>query len=166
MWYYKIKIIRPRVRRPHSRGNIMVFEDRTRSWLLLGALALTVAAWGSAAAQDRTDVVGVYFDPAYTLGVLNGVTTPAFLTGYLVLHNPSAPAGVGGWELCAEVEGPAQFTSWQLEGLTINASTPPCFTVGIGGAALPAGQNVLLATFQMVVEGQVPVAISLVPRSH
>ncbi len=117
-----------------------------------------------ASAQVGTDVVGVYFDTNYTQDSLDDFTAPSFFTGYLVLHNPSSTAGVAGWELCAEIMGAGQFSSWVLEGQTINTSTPPCFTVGIGGPPLLPGENVLLATFQIIIEDNLPVTISLVPK--
>ncbi len=132
---------------------------------LLGlCLTLSLFFTGAALAQVGTDVVGIYFDTIYTQNSFDVAITPSLVTGYLVMHNPSATAGVGGWELCAEIDGPAQFTNWTLEGQTINTSPTPCFTVGIGGPPLPAGENVLLATFQMVVEDKLPVTISLVPK--
>ncbi|MFH2052851.1 MAG: choice-of-anchor D domain-containing protein [bacterium] len=118
------------------------------------------SAWG----QPGTDVVGIYWDPGFTRTTFNDVVAPSLVTGYLVLHNPSAAAGVGGWELCADIEGPGQFSGWTLEGQTINVSPPPCFTVGIGGPPLPPGENVLLATFQILVEGPLPITISLEPK--
>ncbi len=133
------------------------------------ALICALVVWGFGSgtatwAQPGTDVVGIYWDQAFTQTALNGVAVPSLVTGYLVMHNPSAAAGVGGWELCADLEGPGQFTGWTLEGQTINTSPPPCFTVGIGGPPLPAGETVLLATFQILVEGPLPIALSLEPK--
>ncbi|MGD9549280.1 MAG: choice-of-anchor D domain-containing protein [Candidatus Krumholzibacteriia bacterium] len=110
------------------------------------------------------DQVGIYFDQAYTQNEFLVETMPALVTGYLVLIEPSAAAGVGGWELCADIDGPAEFFNWALEGQTINADQPPCFTVGIGGPPLPGGSAVLLATFQMVVTEYLPVSLSLKPK--
>ena len=124
-------------------------------------LLIAAVAPGTVRAQDT---VGFYFDQAYSLTDLD-VSVPGLLTGYLVLENPSAPAGVGGWELCASIDGPAQFTNWSLQGQTINAGTPPCFIVGIGGPPLPAvGGDVLLASAGIIVEDSFPVSISLEPH--
>ncbi|MBU2501055.1 choice-of-anchor D domain-containing protein [bacterium] len=125
------------------------------------AFLTTAGSSGLALAQDT---VGFYFDQAYTLTEVSDFATPGLLTGYLVLENPSAAAGVGGWELCAGIEGPAQFTNWTLQGQTINAETPPCFIVGIGGPPLPSvGGAVLLASVGIIVENPFPVEISLEP---
>lgn len=130
---------------------------------VLGTAALSQLGATAAAAQDR---VGIYFDPGYTTNETVTPATPAILTGYLVLRDPSAAGGVGGWELCADIQGPAQFMSWQLEGQTINTDPPPCFTVGIGGPPLPAAPAMLLATFQLVVEAAEPVMLLLEPQFH
>ncbi|MGD9549282.1 MAG: choice-of-anchor D domain-containing protein, partial [Candidatus Krumholzibacteriia bacterium] len=125
------------------------------------AFLMTAGSSGLALAQDT---VGFYFDQAYSLTDLTDVPVPGLLTGYLVLENPSAVAGVGGWEMCARIDGPAQFTNWTLQGQTINAETPPCFVVGIGGPPLPsAGGAVLLAETGIIVEDSFPVSISLEP---
>ncbi len=115
-------------------------------------------------AAQGTDEVGIYFDTGYSQTSIDVETTPGFLAGYLVMHNPSAAGGVGGWELCAGIEGPAQFSSWVLEGDNINTSTPPCFTVGIGASPLPSAPDVLLATFQLIVTDVQPVTLTLEPK--
>ncbi len=129
---------------------------------LLVAVSMLLAC-GMALAQG-SDEVGVYFDDGYSLASMEVTSFPEVVTGYLVMHEPSAAAGVSGWELCAALDGPAQFSSWTLEGQTINTSTPPCFTVGIGGAPLPAAADILLATFQLIVTDLQPVYLSLKPK--
>ncbi len=125
------------------------------------ALVLVLFPCFPAIGQDQ---VGIFCDQAYTQNEFLVETMPALVTGYLVLIEPSAAAGVGGWELCAGIEGPGEFFNWNLEGQTINADQPPCFTVGIGGPPLPAGPAVLLATFQMIVTELQPVALTLAPK--
>jgi hypothetical protein len=125
------------------------------------ALGLLVLCAGSASIAQPDDVIGIYFDPAYTQTEISITDLPAMVTGYLVLKNPTSGYPVNGWECCAEIEGDAIFVSWELEGQALNVLTPPCFTVGIGGEPLPYGDDILLATFEVLVESPTPVIFSL-----
>lgn len=129
--------------------------------VLTFAIILLGAAFADrAGAQDN---VGIFWDTNYTQDSIETTSFPELLTGYLVLKDPSQASGILGWELCVDLEGPAQFLSWTVEGQHINASPPPCFAVGIAGEPLPSQGDVLLATFQILVNEPLPVALSLQP---
>jgi hypothetical protein len=129
---------------------------------LLAITMLCLVAGFSASAQTM-DQVGIFWDSGYTQDSTETATFPEVLTGYLVLKDPSTSAGILGWEACVDIDGPAQFISWTLEGQNINAAPPPCFKVGIGGPPLPSTGDVLLATFQVLVNEPLPITLSLRP---
>jgi hypothetical protein len=131
----------------------------TRALFLLLLLSLP----GVAAANDQ---VGIYFDDYYENYSLNVPEANTIVTGYLVLKDPSTPHGIAGWELCVDLDGPATFLSWQLEGQIINVLEEPCFQVGVGDAPLPGGDQVLLATFTVLVQDLLPVTFSVGPITH
>ncbi|MCK9996476.1 MAG: choice-of-anchor D domain-containing protein, partial [Candidatus Krumholzibacteria bacterium] len=118
---------------------------------------------GPARGQDN---LGIFWDNTYTQDSTVIDTYPGFLTGYLVLKDPSTPSGLLGWECCVDVDGPGQFTSWALEGNAMNVASPPCFMVGIGDLPLPSDPDVLLATFQIMVTEPLPVILSVRPDYH
>ena len=142
---------------PDSRGNVM---NRLKSPAILFLFVLLLTPISASQAFDE---VGIYFDSAYNVSQIEVTDVPATVTGYLVLHNPSSGYPVAGWECCIDLDGEAIFTSWVLEGQTINVLEPPCFMVGIGGEPLPASENVLLATFELLVTHPTPVIFSLDP---
>ena len=109
------------------------------------------------------DQVGIFFDTGYSQNQINVTDVPTPITGYLVLNRPTTSFNILGWECCVGLEGPAIFTSWELEGQTINVLEPPCFMVGIGADPLPPTEDVLLATFQVLLTEPTPVTFSLEP---
>ncbi len=117
----------------------------------------------SATAYDQ---VGIYFDDDYQTYAINVPQPNTIVTGYLVLDEPATGAGVAGWELCVDIDGPAIFLNWELEGQTINIDTPPCFIVGVGDAPLPGQERVLLATFTMMVQEALPIVLTVQPVYH
>lgn len=131
---------------------------------LIFALVVTLLA-GSGFFTDALaeDQVGIYWDTDYSQDSLTTDTYPSYFTGYLVLKDPSTPSGILGWELCADVDGPAEYLGWNVMGQAINAATPPCFAVGISPVPLPSDEDVLLATFQIMVTDPLPVYLSLRP---
>lgn len=116
---------------------------------LLAVFAVALIASGAMAQVDSDpDGLGVYFD-------VNGMTYETAtvapfspVSAYLLLTNPSAPAGVSGWEAVVNVNGGAVGASWVLAA-GLNVTAAPVFQVGIGtgAAALPAAPAVLLATW-------------------
>jgi hypothetical protein len=139
-------------------GFVMMRAKSPLVFVLLAALFL-IQPTGTLA-QDR---LGIFFDENYTQNQLELLDLPAMVTGYLVLNEPTSGYPIHGWECCVDVTGPATITSWELEGLTINVLDPPCFMVGIGGDPLPVAENVLLATFQVLITEPTPVIFSVEP---
>ena len=92
------------------------------------------------------NAVGVFFDTYYNQNEYYQ-SEPGAVTAYLVLKGVSDPLGVHGWECRHQIDGPAVFLGAQLEGLAVNALTPPSFMVGLYEPLAP-GPDVLLATFQ------------------
>jgi len=105
------------------------------------------------------NLVGIYFDTAYTQNTVEVPDTPNVVQGYLVLSNCSFDSGIGGWELCAELTGPSLWAGWELEGTAVNVLSPPCFMVGIGGEPLPYAEDILLATCSVFVQNFMPESI-------
>ncbi len=130
---------------------------------LILAIAMTCLGIGIPGSAQAQDNLGIFWDNAYTQDSATIDSYPGFLTGYLVLKDPSTPAGLLGWECCVDVDGPGQFISWVLEGEAMNVASPPCFTVGIGELPLPSETDVLLATFQIMVTEPLPVILSVRP---
>lgn len=126
--------------------------------LMIALLCVGAGFPGAARAEDN---ISIFWDADFTRDATTVNTFPGIVTGYLVLKDPSISYGVTGWELCASVEGPAQLIGWTLEGNAINVGTPPCFAVGIGPVPLRSDRDVLLATFQVMVNGPAPVALSV-----
>ncbi len=115
-------------------------------------------------ALRAADTLGLWYDTGYTQNEDTGNVFPHMGELYLVLHEPST-TGVGGWECKMVTDGPATMLGWDLEGLAVNFSDPPSFTVGLG-APLPPDTDVLLATAHFMVTGQGPVVWSLVPTYY
>ncbi|MEN8007986.1 MAG: choice-of-anchor D domain-containing protein [Candidatus Krumholzibacteriota bacterium] len=118
---------------------------------------------GTARAADN---IGIYWDTDFTQDATLVSTYPTILTGHLVLKDPSVPFGIVGWELCADMVGPANILGWALEGQAVNVSAPPCFSVGIGPAPIRSDRDVLLATFQIMVTDSGPVTMSVRPHDQ
>jgi hypothetical protein len=133
---------------------------RTLAILLL----LTTLAAAAAAQTVGPDVVGIYFDPAYTVTEVTNTAVPHVATGYLVLHNPSQTGGgLGGWECRIEVSGDTP-VNWVPQGQAINYDTPPDFVVAFTEPLPVPGAEVLLATFDMYVADASPRQVSLLPK--
>jgi hypothetical protein len=128
--------------------------------LAVVAVCLGTGFAGPSLGQDN---IGIFWDAAYTQDSTTTNTYPSILTGYLVLKDVSTPFGLLGWECCADVDGPAQFISWLIEGQAINVATVPCFMVGISPDPIPSDGDALLATFQILVTEPLPVSLSVRP---
>jgi len=133
------------------------------TWIQALSLILLLTIPAMAAAFDQ---VGIYFDESYNNYTISAPQANTIVTGYLVLNDPNNGSGVAGWELCADIEGPGMFLSWDLAGQTINIETAPCFQVGVGDAPLPGTTRILLATFTLLVQEPLPIAITVNPIYH
>ncbi len=131
--------------------------DSRRTVLTILMILVTVPML--AQAQDE---VGIYWDAGFTSNIGQTATIPGVATGYVVLHNPSGTGGVLGWEACIEIVGPASFTGWDFQGQAINAGTDPCFAVGYS-APLPTGNDIILASFNIVALETGPITIDMRP---
>lgn len=116
---------------------------------LLTILVLLMSVNAFAQIDPDADSMGIYFD----LGATQTCTTTAApftaVTAYLMITNPSDPAGVSGWEATVLVSPNAVAPAWTLAaGLDVDGD-PSNFQVGIGVApmALPAAPAVMLATW-------------------
>jgi len=99
------------------------------------------------------DNVGLFFDDELTS---NRTTTTEYLEiveFHLAMLNPSNTSGTAAWELRIGIEGKASIISKHLEGNTINVGQGNEFIVGIGEPPLPFAPKVLLASFQLLMEG-------------
>ncbi len=139
---------------------------RNRSFLLpcfLWILCTVALIAGPAAHAQGTDRVGVYFDPAYTSNEIHPDNIPGIVPAHIVLKNPTAAGGVGGWECWLRIDGPALLAGTDYAGNALNVETPPVFLVGIADPPLPGGNEVLLATVNLFVTEPEPVVLSLQP---
>jgi hypothetical protein len=102
--------------------------------------------------SSAQDVIGLWFDPAGTVDRVTTTTPNQIVTAYLIIQDPSRATGVDSWEcqILAVTDGSDPFLSWALEGMAVNAGTPPSFFVGLG-SPLPSTGDVLLATATIVV---------------
>jgi FlgD Ig-like domain/HYDIN/CFA65/VesB-like, Ig-like domain len=121
---------------------------------------------GVAALAQEPDQIAIYFDSAYTENEVVAETLPAYVPAYLVLNNPSASAGVGGWECRLTIEGPGSLLATDLNGSAINVGSGFTFIVGISPPPLPWETQMLLATLTIEVTGGEPVILSLVPVTY
>ncbi|MDX2475583.1 MAG: choice-of-anchor D domain-containing protein, partial [Candidatus Krumholzibacteria bacterium] len=112
----------------------------------LAIFLLLILLLPSAKAQAAGEV-GLYWDAALTENTTLVDPIPGVVTGYLVLRDPEATAGIVAWELCLDMAQRGQFFDWQLGGQAINLEDPPCFVVGLAEPLLPGGDTVVLATF-------------------
>ncbi len=130
-----------------------------RRFLETAFFMLTILAVGSAGATDQ---IGMYFDEGYQVTDATVGEPNTILTTYLVLKEPSATDGIGGWELRISDDnfGAVTYLGWELEGQALNVVSPPQFVVGLG-TPLPIQDAVLLATGQLLVNEVAPVAFSL-----
>jgi hypothetical protein len=104
--------------------------------------------------------VGVFFDTDYTELIHFNNGSAEFLTGYLVLTNPSPNSGVAGWELLPAIEGPAGILSWEIEGQYVDGGLGDQMVIGLA-EPLPPSQNVLLASCQIYVAESVGELVSV-----
>jgi hypothetical protein len=97
------------------------------------------------------DVIGIWFDQAAASNEYLCTSTgyAEQVVAYLLLLNPSAPAGIGGWDVCVVASNPTdlQQAEWTLEGQPVNSLVPPCFHATLSGSGLPAVPVVQLARF-------------------
>ncbi len=112
------------------------------------------------------DNVGLFFDDGLTS---NRTTTTEYLEVvdfHLAMLNPSNTSGVAAWECRIRIEGKASIISVHFEGDGLNFGSDNEFIVGIGGEPLPHSSSVLLASFQLVMEGYAgdTVELELRPR--
>ena len=107
------------------------------------------------------DMVGIFFDPAFSLIEAQTFGLNEIVEGYLVLVEPSQTSGVGAWEMAVSINGDAQWLSWVLEGQNINVGTYDDFIVGIGGSPLPYAPSIKLATFQILIPHPYPSIVYL-----
>lgn len=109
--------------------------------------------------------VGVFFDTDYTELIHYNDGSAEFLTGYLVLTQPSEMGGVSAWELSASVEGAAYILNWDIEGDFINAGLNEQLIIGIGSDPLPPSSEILLATCEIYVADSIDemIAVQLGP---
>lgn len=118
--------------------------------MLLALSVLLLVGTAFADTDNDPDGMGVYFDTAAT-SICTVTATPfQLVTAYLIITNPSDPAGVSGWEANVMSTGAAVAPAWVLAaGLDVDGD-PSKFQVGIGVApmALPAAPAVVLATWQ------------------
>jgi len=144
-----------------------------QSWVI--AVTYAPLSWGSFTAQvdlgnefcapvectglptenfDPTmDNVGLFFDDELTS---NRTTTTEYLEiveFHLAMLNASNTSGVAAWECRIGIEGEASIISKHFEGDVINVGQGNEFIVGIGGPPLPYAPTVLLASFQLLMEG-------------
>ncbi len=107
------------------------------------------------------NLVGIFFDPAFSIIDTKTYQSNQIVEGYLVMLNPSETSGVGSWELEVDIEGDAQWLGWNIEGQHINVGSYNEFIVGIGGSPLPYGPDVLLATGYLMVTQPYPNLVNL-----
>ena len=107
------------------------------------------------------DLVGLYFDTGFSQDQVITDTPYTQLNAYLVMHNPSEPAGVGAWELALKLKGDSYLLNSTLEGDHVNAGTGNEFYVGLGNQPLlpDPGGDILLGTFQILVTNPYPVEV-------
>ena len=97
--------------------------------VLVAAAALLISVNSFAQIDPDDDGVGIYFDPC---ACGNCVTLPEGTHyAWLVITHPTSPDGVHGWECRVETEGPLFVLDWAVQGLAVNADTPPSFVVGL-----------------------------------
>ena len=101
--------------------------------IVIAVLILTLAATAPTAAQTDwdTDNYGVFFDTAGTRTALT--TTPGLVTAWLLLLNPTAPAGeTAGWEAgCWSVREIGD------HNFPVGSGLPLTFTAAWGGIIVP-----------------------------
>ncbi len=99
------------------------------------------------------DNVGLFFDDGLTS---NRTTTTEYLEivdFHLAMLNPSNTSGIAAWECRIDIEGKASIISMHFEGDSLNLGSGNEFIVGVGGDPVPYSPAVLLASFQLVMQG-------------
>ncbi|MCK9997142.1 MAG: choice-of-anchor D domain-containing protein, partial [Candidatus Krumholzibacteria bacterium] len=99
------------------------------------------------------DNVGLFFDDGLTS---NRTTTTEYLEivdFHLAMLNPSNTSGIAAWECRIAIEGKASIISMHFEGASLNLGSGNEFIVGVGGDPLPYSPGILLASFQLVMQG-------------
>ncbi len=128
--------------------------------VLAAAAAAAACLSGTAVAADE---IGLFFDgqaqnPCVQAGAFASLTT------YLILLEPSASAGVSGWECSIDYDN-ATFTGYMLAGTALSVDTPPQFEVGLS-PSLPRAPAVLLAQLNFVSGGSGPVSFYIQPYRY
>jgi FlgD Ig-like domain len=136
------------------RANLRHLILWTVCLLLVFGAGTTQAQWG--------DYAQFFFDTNYSnqYGLVD--TFPGVVPVYLVLNQPTRTA-IAGWEGRISIEGPGSLLWWNLEGSTMNLAAPPQFIVGINEPFLPGLPQVLLGTFGIQIDEDLPVTLTLVP---
>lgn len=130
--------------------------------LLVLASVVAMAGLIVVPAANGQNTIGIYWDEAFTQQQAMTSAPFEFLTGHIVIMDPTSGGGILAWECEVDIEGPAAVTSWQTEGQGINAASPPRFAVGLA-APLPPAATTQVATFELLVTEVLPVDISLKP---
>ena len=129
--------------------------------------AILVLLVSTPASAQFTDIVGIYFDTDYTQSDMVNPDVPHLATAYLVLHNPTQTGGgLGGWECRVAFQGYTPLTQWTLAGNAVNYKTAPEFVVGLADPLPIPGGQVMLASFDMMINEPTPFRIELLPLFH
>ena len=117
---------------------------------LPGEETVAVSGYGVPVLPDPDNRLELYFDSGWTTN--RGYTTQndELITGYLVLHDPSAAGGVAGWDLCLTIDGYAQVSNWNVTGSSGPGFPGECPSLALE-APLPQAADLLLATVDFLV---------------
>jgi|GEM_PF-2727604 len=116
-------------------------------------------SWGG----DDQDLVALYFDPEFSTNEMTLPTGQIQFTAYLVLHYPSLPGGLAGWECRLVYPSNLFLIGTNYGGDVINVRTPPEFMVGLPTPRPFEGDHTLLAELEFVVLNPYPSVFSLYP---
>ncbi len=112
-----------------------------------------------------TDVIGIYTATDATARA-HLAANPGTFEVYLVVTNPSASAGISGWECSLEMlpAGILTLINTAYAGTALNVATPPEYAVGLA-APLPRNDVVRLATLTFFAAAATPANIYMHPIS-
>ena len=111
--------------------------------------------------DEGMDNVGLFFDEELTS---NRTTTTEYyevVDFHLAMLNPSNNSGVAAWECRLGIEGKATITSASFAGQALNLGSENEYIVGIGGDPLPFAPSVRLASFQLLMMGNIGETVEL-----
>lgn len=128
--------------------------------LALAAGATLVLGSGTGNALDE---VGIFFDQVAEQNCIEAEVYST-LDAYLIILEPSASGGVGGWACYIDSENAMILGVEYSGGGAINVATVPEFVVGLA-SPLPAGPTVELAKVSVMVSGNEPVGFFLLPST-